>query len=192
VDAEWVRALRRSPFLFDGPVLLADVIGENKLVLREANYRHVMALRADPALRRTLGLRPLAVSGVLSCREGVVLGQRGAEVSQDPGHWELVPSGGVTEPDLEAQILAELHEEIGLGADQVRVGKPIGLILDEDVLDIVIPLGCDLAAADIMACHAARGSPEYARLTVTPTPGDFAAGRADVAAATRALLASLG
>ena len=37
-----------------------------------------------------------AVTGVVRVAEGVVLGQRALDVTQDPGRWEVVPAGGLS------------------------------------------------------------------------------------------------
>jgi 8-oxo-dGTP pyrophosphatase MutT (NUDIX family) len=184
----WAEALARNPALFDGPILLAAASGENGLILRQARYRHMLAARRDESVKIAIGGRPLAVSGLLSCRDGLLFGQRSAEVSQDPGHWELVPSGGVERPDLAAQILKELEEEIGLTADQVTVGAPLGLIADEEVIDVVLPLTTALSAQAIDQIHAARGSGEYRRLAASATPRDFIGRQSHVVATSRAIL----
>jgi hypothetical protein len=172
VAALWQASCESNPNLFDGRQMMVTDRREGALVLREARYRHYLAGRADPDFGRRLGLRALGVSGLLSCPDGLVFGRR-AEVSAHSGLWELVPSGGAENGNLQEQIVKELGEEIGLNADQVSVGEPIGLIESEGVIDVVLPLVVSLGAAEIVEIHARRGSAEYDLLHVTSAPEDF-------------------
>jgi len=174
IDALWEAAIRQSPDLFDGPVLSAISLTAERLELVRASYRHVVAARRSPRLNEFLRLRPLAVSGILTCPQGVVLGRRGGVVSQNAGLWELAPSGGVeydaadVEPDFAAQILKELREEIGLAPDHVRIGSSIGMIevAESACIDMVIPLATDLSAEEIVAVHRALEGAEYSELRI--------------------------
>lgn len=178
IDALWAAAIIERPHLFDGPGLSVVSVDGGCLRVVRTSYRYVMAARRSPRLRQLLQMRTLAVSGVLTCPQGVVLGRRGPEVTQGPGSWELVPSGGVepcrdgSAPDLRNQILKELGEEVGLGPDQVRVGKPLGMVEDTDsgVIDVVTPLSTDLPVARILEAHQTRGSSEYAELAIMAGP----------------------
>ena len=183
----WDQALLAKPEMFDGPIITVERIEIAKLIVRRAHYRHAVAARQATEI----ALRPLAVSGLLSCPDGVVFGRRAAFVSQGAGQWELVPSGGAETLDLKRQILLELEEEIGLASHQVTVGQPTALLIGKDCVDAVIPLVTDLSADALAACHAARGSREYDRLLVTSSPHDFIAGRKDVLAASRLIVEHL-
>ena len=183
----WDQALLAKPGLFDGPIVTVERIEIAKLIVRRAHYRHAVAARQAAGI----ALKPLAVSGLLSCPDGLVFGRRAAFVSQCAGQWELVPSGGAETLDLERQIVIELEEEIGLTSQQVTVGQPTALLIGQECVDVVIPLLTDLSAETIAACHATRGSKEYDRLLVTSAPHDFVAGREDVIEASRLIVEHL-
>jgi hypothetical protein len=177
IDALWAATVAQRPNLFDGPILTVVSPPGNHLCLARASYRHLMAARRSPVMAGLLNLRPLAVSGILTCSHGVVLGQRSKDVTQGAEQWELVPSGGLKPspdggvPDVRAQILKELEEETGLGPDQVAAGQPIGMIEDTDsgVIDIVIPLSTQSLTSQILAAHETLGSSEYSGLQICPT-----------------------
>lgn len=170
------------------------------ITARIVEYRHFIAQRAQPALFAALQIRPLAVSGVLECPQGLVIGRRAATLTQDAGLWELVPSGGLdpntavagNKADCTAQILIELREETGLEADQVFGLSPFCLIEDDDshVIDIGIAMATTLDAAQLAQIHRAGASSEYAELGVVPAAeadGAFM-GRVPLVAVSQALL----
>ena len=61
----------------------------------------------------------LAVTGVVTVRgaegkDAVALGRRGASTFIYPHMWEHAPGGGLESPDINAQLLLEMEEELGL------------------------------------------------------------------------------
>lgn len=192
IAALWRQAVTLRPSLFDGPILSLVRLDGTDMVLARACYRHLMAARQDPEIRDALQLRPLAVSGILRCADGIVFGRRADDVTQGGGLWELVPSGGVEAPstdiapDLAAAIMQEVHEELGLNAAEVTVMPPVGLVQDEHsgVVDVVMPLHTRLDGRSIQERHARHANREYSTLYVTSTPDSFAE-RADVMAESR-------
>jgi len=189
IDVLWKEALQSNPAMFDGPILLVRAIDGENLSACRASYRHVVAMRRDPALRQALGgLRPLAVSGILSCPQGLVFGQRSAEVATAQGLWELVPSGGAESEDLDRQILGELEEEIGLCPPQVRLGPPAGLVTTPVLVDVILPIETELNADAIFESHARLGSPEYTRLRTLAPEAAATIPKGEMVPATRLLL----
>lgn len=194
----WTEAARERPHLFDGPVLSVIEMAENRLKLARASYRHLLAARRSPAVALSLKLRPLAVTGVLSCPQGLVFGCRGSDVTQASHCWELAPSGGVpppsqgSSPDIAGQILEELEQEVGLKASDVTVLPPAGLIESSEsgVIDIVVPLITPLSADRIIERHRERASNEYAALRICP-PQDPQLEELPLLAETRAIIAAL-
>jgi len=188
VDTIWNDALLERESLFDGAILSVVSLSVDKLVLTPLSYRHALAALIDRSLRPLLRVRPLAVTGILTCPDGIVFGRRAKLVTQGAGLLELVPSGGVEAPNdggavnLSYQILRELREEIGLSLDQVKVHHQVGAIenFNSGVFDIAIPISTELTFNKIADLHKSRGTKEYTELSVTPSPRDFAQGRNDI------------
>ena len=183
VDGLWqAEQKRRGRAIFNGWLLSAIESSSNRIVGRVVEYRHLIAQRARPELYDVLQVRPVAVSGLLECADGVVFGRRGDAVTQDPGLWELVPSGGLDASKVGAgpinylaQILTELHEEVGIGADSVSSVVPFCLVegLESHVLDIGIAMASPLAADALVRLQRAVVSTEYEELRVVAR-GDLA------------------
>lgn len=162
----WAEEQAKNPSLFDGPILSVTDIAGSTFTVTTLRYSALLAGLRDPSLKASIGMRPLAVSGVLSCPDGLIFGLRSEEVTQSPGCWELVPSGGVPPgkdglPDLTEQILAELREEVGL--IDAEIAPPIGYIEDKKsgTIDVIVPLCTAMPFAEIRRLER---SGEYADL----------------------------
>jgi hypothetical protein len=206
VAALWNGArIRRPDGLHDGRLFAVEAMTPSRITGRFVPYRRLVAQRANPALFAALGVRPLAVSGLLTCANGIVFGRRAAGVTDDPDRWELVPSGGVSPEcadvagrvDLGRQILAELVEETGL--DSAEVAAPEILCAVENdrshVIDVGIALTTALSGAEVLARHARRASREYVELAVVAkadVPAFVAARERGLIAVSRALLDRIG
>jgi hypothetical protein len=174
---------RRGASLYDGRAYSLAERTQTLLSLRETDYRHLLAQRRDPELYAALGLRPVGVTGILICREGVVLGLRADHVAADAGLWEPAPAGGLDRPDPAAQLMEELAEELGVAPARVKPPLVRGLIEDTEshVLDILYRIETDMAEDELRAAQRAAGSDEYAELAVV-APSDllgFLAARKD-------------
>ena len=175
VEWHWQAACARHS-LFNGRVFCADRHDAAGLDGHWTEYRRVVAQMADPALRAVLGVRSLAVCGVLCCRDGVVVGRREAGSVYQPGLWQLPPAGSVDQgaardggADLRAALLTELREELGLGADAVEMILPLCLVEHPTgVLDLGMQVTTALSGDAILAAHQAGGNGEYADLAVVP------------------------
>jgi hypothetical protein len=144
-----------------------------------AEYRWFIAQRRDPSLRAFLNVRPLAVTGVLHCADGIVFGRRANHLEMDPGCWELVPSGGVDgshlnvagRVDLAAQLLTELVEETGIPSSEVA-SPPHAFAMVEDARSHVTDIGFAIriahSAAQMRARFAKAPHREYVALEVVP------------------------
>ena len=89
VDAIWAAELAKRPHAFDGPMFSVTRLDGTLITGQWTTYRRFMARRRQPTLAEALGVRPLAVTGVLRCRDGIVLGRRGDGVTQAAGAFEL-------------------------------------------------------------------------------------------------------
>ena len=176
VEELWQRACARmargrAGGLFNGRVFSADSISGTLITGHITEYRRTVAQFEDPALFEQLGLRPLAVCGVLRCADGVVIGRRHVDAIYQAGMWQLPPAGSVDASsigddgnvDLEQQILTELQEELGLTADTVDAVQPLCALehAATHVTDIGLALGTSLDTAAVLAAHRVSGNTEY-------------------------------
>jgi hypothetical protein len=170
VDAAWNEIRRSNPLAEDGRIFSITALSSDRIEGRFVPYRWRAAQVARPDLARRLPVRPLAVSGLLLCSDGVVLGRRARHVGQ-PGLWELVPSGGISRgpPDWRDAIFTELSEEIGLHPRDVASVHPFCLIEDEKdaVVDIGIRIETPLTGAEIVGRHQALPVKEYAEIAAS-------------------------
>jgi 8-oxo-dGTP pyrophosphatase MutT (NUDIX family) len=171
---------RRGEKLFNGQLFSIHQSGPELIVGWMAEYRHFLAQRRDPDLHSALKIRPLAVSGVLTCKDGIVFGRRSGRTEMDANLWELVPSGSIDDasindggqPDLGRSLLRELAEETGIYASDVSF-PPHAIAMVEDsgsrVTDIGMKVVVGLSAADVQARFAALENREYTALEIVAT-----------------------
>ena len=163
---------RRGTHLTNGQIYTLAEYRPAYLLIQPSEYRYVLARRRAPNLKNEgLSVQALAVTGILLCTDGLVLGRRGSVVTDDAGLWEPAPAGGLSKPDPTAQILEELEEELGISKAEVEAVEVCGLVEDVDssVFDIVFRLNTGLTAQEVRAVHACRGSDEYAELAIVET-----------------------
>ena len=178
VEHLWqMEQLRRGKALFNGRIVSAIEISPDGIQGRVVEYRHLIAQRARPELFEVLQVKPVAVSGLFECSDGIVFGRRAGTMTQDAGLWELVPSGGIDTSkivggrvDYRAQILTELHEEIGVGVDDVSSVRPFCLVddLESHVLDIGIAMASSLSGGSVLRIHREAATKEYDEVRVVP------------------------
>lgn len=164
--------------LFNGRVFSADHISATRITGHLTEFRRVVAQFEQPVLFAELGLRPLAVCGVLCCAGGVVVGRRHVDAIYQAGLWQMPPAGSVDASavaadgtvDLHHQLLLELQEELGLSPGSV--GAPLPLCVaehaDTHVSDLGLMLRTPLDGDAVLAAHAAAGNREYDPLRVVP------------------------
>lgn len=177
VDRLWEQAQAATGgVLFNGRVFSADVITPDLICGHWSEYRRSVAQMRNPDLHRFLGVRSLAVGGVVVGPDGVVFGRRPARAVYQAGEWQLPPAGSVDPTaaraegmvDLQAQLLTELGEELGMTAAQVQPPRPLCIVehAGSRVLDLGMLLRTGMRAAEIRAAHAAGGNGEYAGLEI--------------------------
>jgi hypothetical protein len=166
--------------LFNGRVFSADTITPSAITGHLTEFRRIVAQMERPALFHALGVRPLAVCGVLYSRDGVVFGRRHAGAIYQADMWQLAPAGSVDVHAVdgngavspERQVLNELREEVGLVPEDVD--KPVPLCVVEHpgshVCDLGMALRCRVSGTAIREAHATRGNGEYPALRIVPLP----------------------
>jgi hypothetical protein len=183
VEQLWQAASRRAAvggagLLFNGLVFSADTITPHLVTGYLTEFRRSVAQMEDSKMFTALGVRPLAVCGVLRCVGGVVVGRRHQGALYQPGMWQLAPAGSVDARavgadgmvDLRHQLLDELQEELGLAPDMVGEAQPLCVIEHpgSHVSDLALALSTDLTAEAVLAAHRAGGNAEYEEMRVVP------------------------
>jgi hypothetical protein len=164
--------------LFNGRVFSADTIAPDLITGHLTEFRRIVAQMERPLLYEMLGVRPLAVCGVLRCADGMVFGRRHAGAIYQADMWQLPPAGSVDAHAVGAdgvvalgrQLLSELREELGLLPDAVDTPVPLCVVEhpDSHVSDLGMALHSALDGEAIRAAHAARGNREYPTLRIVP------------------------
>jgi 8-oxo-dGTP pyrophosphatase MutT (NUDIX family) len=178
VDEIWQREKElRSHDLYNGRLFSVDHCDAKTIVGWFSEYRYFLAQRREPSLHAALKIKPLAVTGILSCSDGVLFGRRSHRSEMNAGCWELVPSGGVDDAavgsagqvSLERCILIELEEETGIGASELSApSRAVALVKDPQshVTDVGIMLSIASSAAQIQHRFAALENREYSELEI--------------------------
>lgn len=179
VAEAWAASCRAAPSLFNGRVLSVAAVAPSRITCRWTEYRRVAVQLREPALHAWLGIRPLAVCGPLISPDGVVLGRREAGSIYLPGYWQVPPAGYVDgravhgdRADWRAALLAELHEELGLGPESVTALRPACAVEHPGthVVDIACRIDTRLGEAAIHAAHATARDREIDALRFVPVP----------------------
>ncbi len=167
--------------MFNGRVFSADTITPHLITGYLAEYRRVVAQIEDPKLFAELGVRSLAVCGVLRGTGGVVVGRRHRAANYQPGMWQLAPAGSVDAGavaadgtiDLRRQLLQEMREELGLPPDVVDEPRPLCVVEHpgSHVSDLGLALSTRLSAEAVLTAHRSGGNAEYEQIAVVPESG---------------------
>jgi hypothetical protein len=183
VEALWRAACDRvaaggAGALFNGRVFSADTFLPTSVTGHVTEFRRIVAQMEDPALFSVLGLRPLAVCGVVRCADGVPIGRRHPAAIYQPGMWQLPPAGSVDagaidaagRVDLRTQVLHELEEELGVPAARIDLVRPLCAVehAGSHVTDIGMLLTTKLTGAQVQQAHRTRGNTEYNKLLCIP------------------------
>ena len=181
VETLWREAAQRvaaggAGTLFNGRVFSADRITPTDITGHVTEFRRIVAQMERPELFGVLGLRPLAVCGVLRCADGVPFGRRHPAAIYQPGMWQLPPAGSVDPSavgadgtvDLGAQVLTELTEELGIPRDQVAAPRVLCVVEHpgSHVSDVGIALTTAMTGAEVLAAHRAHANAEYDPLVI--------------------------
>lgn len=177
VETVWQEeCARRGSSLYDGELFSIAEITKNGFRGHFVPYRDWLAQTKRPGARAELGIRPLAVSGLVRLAEGVVFGRRAETVTQDPGCWELAPSGGIGPAcrvpggliDVEAQLRSELDEELGVSPRHITSLALLGVVIDDSsgVVDVCYRIELDVGQEALCSAFTTRASSEYGEIRV--------------------------
>jgi hypothetical protein len=186
IDTIWdEEQKRRGTGLTNGRIFSLAYRDGPVLSVWETQYKWWIAQRRDPTLFPVLAVCSLAVSGIVALAEGLAFARRAESNTQDAGLWELPPSGGIDDRSrrpggiiaADAQILAELKEELDVSAQEVDTPPRAIAVMEDDtdhVVDLVFELKIALSGRNLMARFAALTNREYTALRIVAA-GDTAA-----------------
>lgn len=137
-----------DPNLIDGPVLMVAAATAAAVTVFPASYAWHVASREGGVDEAGLGSLGVQVA-VADPRRGL-LWQRRAETVDGPGGWSISAAGvAVPGTPLRDQALAEVAEELGLGAGDLGPLEPMALVIaaPQRVVQVVYRTGLRPAAA---------------------------------------------
>ena len=148
------RRLDVHPAMTDGPVLMVAAAAPERLAVYPATYAWHTADRAEP-LPGTHGA--LGVQLALVGEGGAILWQRRSDAVDHPGGW-TISVAGTTVPGaaLEAQIVAEAAEELGLGPGDLIDLEPMALVDDRRGRTVQVVFHAGLSPSARIVLHPAE------------------------------------
>lgn len=174
INEIWQQQKSQRPDLFDGALLSVTEIVAGGIAGQWVPYSRWLAQRHAPAL--ALGIRPLAVSGLTVCRDGLVVGRRALKLGAEQRLWELAPSGSVDGTcmrpdgtvDLAEQISRELTEELGVERGAIREIVADCMLENtmSGLIDVVLRITLDLSAHAVRQAHRQHASGEYDEIAI--------------------------
>lgn len=171
IEAIWQQTRKKHPTLYNGRIFCVTEMTPNVIVGFWGEYRWILAQMRDADLMSRLHVRSLAVTGVFECRDGFVFGRRRQNSVYLGGVWQGVPAGSVEarKPDalvdLQAQLLDELEEEIGL-RDISHITGPLIACTHPSapIIDLGFHVQTDLPFVEINDAWRRNGNDEYKQL----------------------------
>jgi hypothetical protein len=187
VERLWQAARQKRPRLFNGQIFSADEFTPEIIRGHWTEFRRSLAQIDRPELYDDLGVRSLAVNGVISCHEGVLIGRRNSHAVYCAGEWQLPPAGSVDQGaamadgsiNFERQLLVELQEELGMPPDHIEGFTPLCLVEHPGthVTDFGIEMRTNVSAEILLSVHAASGNQEYEDMRVLPVASILSLGK---------------
>lgn len=171
VDKIWRAKLADNPRgLYDGPIHAMLGHTPEAVTCYRTSYRYLAACRQDASLAAGLLLDAIGVTGILTCRDGLVLGRRAQGVASNQGRWELAPAGSLSQESPRAQLMEELWEELGIPESRVESAEATGITYDADdrVFDLLLRLHVPLTEPEVRGAYLKHGSAEYSELAIVP------------------------
>lgn len=153
IEEIWLEAIATRPHLFNGKIFILSGYKDGNLHITESEYKFSFSKQKFPELFNDYSITILAVTGVLRCADGLILGRRGNSVNFQSGLWEPAPAGSLSCPDPQAQVLEELGEELGLGESEITTVKMLGLIEDKStgIADLIFEITTPKKFSEIMS-----------------------------------------
>jgi len=129
----------RTSHLHNGQILNVVSVEPNKLVGEFIEYKYYIAQLRDPNFEEVLKIKTLAISGITTIADKILVGQRSSHVTAYKNYYELVPSGGIdpgsqvgNRINIARQFEIELWEETGISVTEIKSIRPKALIYDKE------------------------------------------------------------
>ncbi len=161
---------------YDGTLYSVVSRDEDRWNCQKVPYRWFYAQRREPSLFAPTNIRLLAITGIITCDNGFLVGQRANNVEQDKGLWELLPAGGIDEQAINPDgsidpvtgLWSEWEEETGCPASYIG-SKPKILAFVENhedhVIDLVLLAHCTQPFEVILEQFENTSSGEYTKIS---------------------------
>jgi hypothetical protein len=181
VNLIWENAIAKHSFLLTNSKVLHFIERvNNSIIVQVCEYKYFFAQTKQPTLFASLNITILAVSGITICRNGIVVGKRSTNLLQDPGYWELTPSGSISAPDLSLnlvsdyardQVIVELEEELGIKSREIESISLVGSIMDTDanVFDLLFVITTTITRRELYSRFTHTANDEYTEIHVVPS-----------------------
>lgn len=158
-----------SAKLHNGQILNVVSVESDHLIGEFIEYKYYLAQLRDPNFEEVLKIRTLAVSGITTTVDKVLIGQRAQDVSAYGNWYELVPSGGIDPRShvddrihVARQFEMELWEESGISVAEIKGIRPLALIFDSK--NKIYELCAELSVNYSILKEPLRPSEEYQKL----------------------------
>lgn len=150
VEEIWKKEMERQEgHLFNGQLFTALEVTPSLLIGQFIPYKLYIAQLREPKLRQKLSFYPVCITGYTTDGQSILIGKRASYVTQYPGFWELVPSGGIdmhsvqdNKIDLFLQFQIELREEAGIDLGEIERITP--KVLEFDSLNRVYEICAEI------------------------------------------------
>lgn len=138
VEGIWQAEKRlKGDKLFNGRILCCTKHDSASLRGCFIDYKDYIAVLRSPSLRSALPVDLLGISGVVIADKAVLVGRRASYVTEYPGFYECVPSGGINPEmcrdgrvDPKVPFEHELVEEAGISKEDIVAFTLTGLVYD--------------------------------------------------------------
>ncbi len=174
VNDIWVSKRKYNKYLYDSEIISVLEINNYKIQGFKSSYKNFVAQQNNCIVHKSIKIRPLAISGILLCEEGVVFGRRSNESFQGAGQIELCPSGAVDVDvvctkfgvDVLRQLYSELSEELGIDGNFISKILPLGVIedLSSGVIDLCAIIFLDISFDELTVKYKINQNFEYSEI----------------------------
>lgn len=120
IEHIWYVKKQAFPNLFNGRIFTVTSLSPHQITGYWTEYKYALAQMENREFYNTLLLQPLAVTGLICCKDGFILGKRSQKAIYLPNYWQSAPAGNVESRheenavDLYQQLFIEAKEELGL------------------------------------------------------------------------------